>query len=344
MLTNEAGEVTSHLQGMFNRTIRMLEAGVKPVYVFDGKPPTMKSGELAKRKAMKEKAVAEMEEAKEAGNVEDEDRFSKRTVSMTKEHQEDCKRLLRLMGVPVVEAPCEAESQCAALARAGKVYAAGSEDMDTLTFASPVLVRRLTFSEARKLPILEFRLADILTAMELTMPQFVDLCILCGCDYTDTIRGIGPKNALKLIKTHGTIEKVLESLDTTKFPLPESFDYAQARELFLHPEVTDPETLECKYAEPDEEALTKFLVEEKGFNPDRVARGIEKLKKARGGGSQRRMDSFFSAAPAPAGAGGGGGSAGPGGPKPKAGAGAAGAAKKKGAPDAKASAAKKFKK
>jgi hypothetical protein len=59
------------------------------------------------------------------------------------------------------------------------------------------------------------------------MPQFVDLCILCGCDYTDTIRGIGPKNALKLIKTHGTIEKVLESLDTTKYPLPESFDYAQ---------------------------------------------------------------------------------------------------------------------
>ena len=94
-------------------------------------------------------------------------------------------------------------------------------------------MRRLTFSEARKLPILEFRLADILTAMELTMPQFVDLCILCGCDYTDTIRGIGPKNALKLIKTHGSIEKVLESLDTTKYPLPESFDYAQVCEVGL---------------------------------------------------------------------------------------------------------------
>ncbi len=115
-------------------------------------------------------------------------------------------------------------------------------------------VRRLTFSEARKLPILEFRLPDILSAMELTMPQFVDLCILCGCDYTDTIRGIGPKKALALIKTHGTIEKVIENLDTTKYPLPDSFDFAQARELFLHPEVTDPETLECKYSEPDEEA------------------------------------------------------------------------------------------
>jgi flap endonuclease-1 len=93
--------------------------------------------------------------------------------------------------------------------------------------AAHVQVRRLTFSEARKLPILEFRLPDILAGLELTMPQFVDLCILCGCDYTDTIRGIGPKTALKLIKTHGTIESVIESLDKTKHPLPDSFDFAQ---------------------------------------------------------------------------------------------------------------------
>ncbi len=47
-LTNEAGEVTSHVQGMFNRTIKMMASGIKPVYVFDGKPPQMKGGELAK--------------------------------------------------------------------------------------------------------------------------------------------------------------------------------------------------------------------------------------------------------------------------------------------------------
>jgi XPG I-region len=97
-----------------------------------------------------------------AGAVEDVERFSKRTVHMTKDHQEECKTLLRLMGVPVVEArvrvwgcgtggicdhgapllqaPCEAEAQCAALCKAGKVYAVGTEDMDTLTFAAPVLV------------------------------------------------------------------------------------------------------------------------------------------------------------------------------------------------------------
>lgn len=46
MLTNEAGEVTSHIQGMFNRTIRMLSKGVKPCYIFDGKPPQLKGGEV----------------------------------------------------------------------------------------------------------------------------------------------------------------------------------------------------------------------------------------------------------------------------------------------------------
>jgi len=47
------------------------------------------------------------------------------------------------------QAPCEAEAQCAALVKAGKVYAVGTEDMDALTFGASVLLRHLTFSEAR---------------------------------------------------------------------------------------------------------------------------------------------------------------------------------------------------
>ena len=161
-LTNEAGEVTSHLQGLWYRTIKFVESGIKPVYVFDGKPPTLKGGELAKRKVAKEKAMVDLAAATEAGAAEDIERFAKRTVHMTKDMQEDCKKLLRLMGMPVVEAPCEAEAQCAALARAGKVYAAASEDMDTLTFGAPRLVRRLWASEASKTPILEINLEKIL--------------------------------------------------------------------------------------------------------------------------------------------------------------------------------------
>jgi len=106
---------------MFYRTIRFIEAGIKPCYVFDGKPPTLKGGELAKRKAAKEEAQKALETAQESGNLEDIERFSKRTVKMDATHISDCKRLLTLMGMPVVEAPCEAEAQCAALAKAGNV-------------------------------------------------------------------------------------------------------------------------------------------------------------------------------------------------------------------------------
>lgn len=97
-----AGEVTSHIQGMFNRTIKFLCAGVKPVYIFDGKPPDFKSGELAKRLAKREKAEADLAAAKESGETDDIDKYSRRLVKVTKQHNEDCKELLRLMGVPVV--------------------------------------------------------------------------------------------------------------------------------------------------------------------------------------------------------------------------------------------------
>jgi len=69
--------------------------------------------------------------------------FSKRTVRVSKEMTEDAKTLLRLMGVPVIEAPTEAEAQCSALAKAGAVHAAVSEDMDTLTFGAPVMLRNV---------------------------------------------------------------------------------------------------------------------------------------------------------------------------------------------------------
>ena len=211
-LTNEAGEVTSHLQGILYRSIRMLKNGIKPVFVFDGKPPEMKSGELQKRRKAAQEAKDKLKEAKEAGDVENMEKFSKRTVRMTKDHIEDCKRLLRHMGIPVVEAPSEAEGQCAELVKKGKAWATSTEDMDALTFGTTVQLRRLTHSAAKKMPVLEINLAKVLEGLEMTMDEFIDFCILCGCDYCDSIRGIGPKTALNLVKKHGTMEKIVASL------------------------------------------------------------------------------------------------------------------------------------
>ena len=106
-LTNAEGETTSHLMGTFYRTIRMVDNGIKPVYVFDGKPPTLKSGELEKRGEKRAEAEAALAKAKEEGNEEEVDKQSRRLVKVGREHVEDAKRLLKLMGIPTVDAPCE---------------------------------------------------------------------------------------------------------------------------------------------------------------------------------------------------------------------------------------------
>lgn len=291
-LTNEAGDVTSHLQGMFSRTIRLLEAGIKPVYVFDGKPPEMKKDELLKRHAKRNEATEELTKAVEAGDTDAIEKFSKRTVKVTKQHNDDCKRLLRLMGVPVVEAPCEAESQCAALCKSDKVYAVASEDMDSLTFGAPRFVRHLMDPSSRKIPVMEFEVAKILEELEFTMDQFIDLCILCGCDYCDSIKGIGGLTALKLIRQHGSIEGILENINKDKYQIPEDWPYQEARRMFKEPSVT-LDIPELKWTAPDEEGLVNFLVKENGFSQDRVTKAIEKIKSAKNKSSQGRLESFF---------------------------------------------------
>eukprot|EP00588_Corethron_pennatum_P011105 CAMPEP_0194272680 /NCGR_PEP_ID=MMETSP0169-20130528/6175_1 /TAXON_ID=218684 /ORGANISM="Corethron pennatum, Strain L29A3" /LENGTH=408 /DNA_ID=CAMNT_0039015399 /DNA_START=50 /DNA_END=1276 /DNA_ORIENTATION=- len=322
MLTNSEGEVTSHVQGMFNRTVRYLSEGIRPVFVFDGKPPVFKSGELLKRRAKRAKAEVDLKAAQEAENIEEQDKHNKRLVRAGTKENDDCKRLLRLMGVPVVEAPCEAEAQAAALCAAGKVYAVGTEDMDALTFATPVLLRKMAFANDTKFKLQVMHYKKAVDGLGLTHAEFVDLCILMGCDYCDPIRGVGPKTALKLIREHKNIETILQNISDKKYTVPaewlppkknaaeEGTDdetpkedeepfvpvYVHARRLFNEHEVTPPDSFNFKWGDTlDADALTKFLVEDMSFSADRVANQVLKLKKAFASTKkpQARMDSFF---------------------------------------------------
>lgn len=290
--TTAAGETTSHLLGLWSRTIRWMKFGIRPVYVFDGAPPEMKRDELRRRSAVKAKAKEGEAAAREEGDAEAEAKLARRSVRVTREMNAEAQRLLAAMGVPVVVAPGEAEAQCAQLCRAGFVFAVGSEDMDTLPLGAPVLLRDMSASEAQKKPVRQLRLARVLDGLGVDMAQFVDLCILCGCDYAPQIRGVGPKRAYELIRKHGRIEAILASPDMAKYTVPEPYPFLQARALFHAPDVA-ADRPDMDFRDPDEDALVQFLVHEKQFDETRVRNGVEKLRACRKQAVQSRLDSFL---------------------------------------------------
>eukprot|EP01022_Parablepharisma_sp_SALTPOND_P013233 TRINITY_DN1752_c0_g1_i1.p3 TRINITY_DN1752_c0_g1~~TRINITY_DN1752_c0_g1_i1.p3 ORF type:complete len:307 (-),score=44.58 TRINITY_DN1752_c0_g1_i1:6301-7221(-) len=242
-------KVYRHLVGLFNRTIQFLSHGIKPIWVFDGKPPEKKKDELKRRHELKTKAEEQKGQAEEEGKLAEAKMMAGRSIRVTPDMTEDAKKLVRLMGLPMIEAASEAEAQCSVLARAGKAYATATEDMDALTFGTPRLLRGFS---SKKEPIIEIELAGVLEEFEMSMDEFIDLCIMCGCDYTPHIEGIGPVKAYKFIKAHKTIEAVLAKIEgevsktkkEKKYKIPAGFDYVTARKLFKEPDVLDPEKIE----------------------------------------------------------------------------------------------------
>ncbi len=303
--TNDSGMNTSHIIGLFYRSIKLLELGIKPVYVFDGKPPPMKGGELRKRAELKAANIESHKKAQEAGDTEAMEKFSRRINTITPEMTDACKNLLRFMGIPVVEAPCEAEAQCAEMCKAGLVYATASEDMDSLTFGTTRLLRHLwagTSSTAAKKGIkpAEYSLSVALEDLDMDMAKFIDMCMLCGCDYLDGIRGLGPVTALKLMREHGSMGDVLQVIKGNgKYTMPDEYPHDEARKLFCSPEVLSAKEIKLKWTGPDGEKLTNFLVKEHNFDESKVQSGIKRLEEARKATNQVRIDQFFKPKAAP---------------------------------------------
>lgn len=282
---------TSHLVGMFYRTIHMVENGIIPVYVFDGKAPPMKAIELQRRSERRQKAQKMLESAKLEEDKKEIDKHEKRRVKVEESHVDDCKRLLQLMGVPFVTAESESEAYCSLLCKRGAVKAVATEDMDALCFGAPVLLRNMNASQSKSLDIDEYNLNAILGELELSMDSFIDLCILMGCDYCATIKGVGYKRAYDLVKKHGSIESIIES---EKLEIPDNFDYKAARLIFNElSNIGEAESFEISYDQLDRDGLIQFLVKEKGFDEVRVLNGVEKMIKSSKRGCQIKLDAFF---------------------------------------------------
>ncbi|ABL87859.1 flap endonuclease 1 [Pyrobaculum islandicum DSM 4184] len=296
-LMDRVGRITSHLSGLFYRTINLMEAGIKPVYVFDGKPPEFKLAEIEERRKVKEKAMEEVLKAIKEGRKEDVAKYMKRAVFLTSDMVEDAKKLLTYMGVPWVQAPSEGEAQAAHMAKRGHCWAVGSQDYDSLLFGSPRLVRNLAVSPRRKIgeEVIELspeiiELDAVLKSLRLkNREQLIDLAILLGTDYNpDGVPGVGPQKALKLVWEFGGLEKMLETvLRGVYFPV----DPLEIKKFFLNPPVTDEYSTDIK--KPDEQKLIDFLVREHDFSEDRVLKAVERLKRAQTKYKISSLDSFF---------------------------------------------------
>ena len=297
-LMDSRGNITSHLSGLLYRTINLLEKGIKPVYVFDGKPPEMKDLEILKRMKIKKEAEKKYEEALRRGDLEAARKYAQRALRLTEPMVRSAKMLLELMGIPYVQAPSEGEAQAAYMTRKGDAWATASQDYDSLLFGAPRLVRNLTISGRRKLPgkdvYVEIKpeiidLEESLRTLGITREQLIDIAILLGTDYNpDGVKGVGPKRALRLIKTYKSLEKVLPIVNG-EFPV----DPLEIRKFFLNPSVTDNYVIEWK--EPDKEGLIKFLCKEHDFSENRVEKAIRRLEKAmRQIRTQSSLEEWFS--------------------------------------------------
>src|SRR5215470_3360639 len=274
-LRDSTGRITSHLSGLFYRTTRLIaDYGLKLVFVFDGAPPARKAQEIVKRRAVRDRYEREHAAALDQGDLAR--AYSKATMTsrLTREMVGEARELLRLMGLPTVQAPSEAEAQGAYMAATSPdVWAAASKDYDSLLFGAPRLVRFLTISGKEFLPSQgTFRpivpevldLAALLAGWTITREQLIDLAILMGTDFNEGIHGIGPKKALRLVQQHGRIEAMPDEI-TSALADAETLD--EIRQIFLHPDVTDAFTVDASL--PDFDGVMRFLCDEREFSRER---------------------------------------------------------------------------
>lgn len=294
MLMDNLGRPTSHLNGLFMRTAKMVSEGIKPVFVFDGEPHALKTRTLQARREVKERAKEEYQLAIEAGDLERARMKAAQSTYLTQDMVKDSQELLDYLGIPWLRAPSEGEAQACHMAEKGDVWGVVSQDFDALLFGTPRLIRNLTVTGKRKVPgqnryvNIEPELIDlqfVLSAIGLNREQLIDMCILIGTDFNPGVKGFGPKKALKAIQEFNDLENVMKEKD---LDIP---DYDLVRKIFREPNIVDDYSF--SWSPVDEENVVKFLCDEHAFAEERVKNTLENFVKFKGSVAQRSLDQWF---------------------------------------------------
>lgn len=299
-LTDNQGKTTSHLIGLFSRTTNLMEKGLKLAFVFDGKAPEIKQKTWEKRSSIKQEASLKLKEAEELGNIQDMKKFASRTAVLTKEMIEESKKLIQALGCPIIQAPSEGEAQATHLVKNGHAYGCVSQDYDNLIFGCPTLIRNLSIEGKRKkagklgyqkISLEIIYLKEVLDHLQLSLDQLIVVAILVGTDYNPGgVKGIGPKNALKLVKEFkNDFEALFQKVEWDKH-YPE-LGWKELFEIIKNIPVTDDYKLEWKPI--NEKAVIQLLVEEHHFGLERVQGKLDDLQKTQVPIAQKGLSSFF---------------------------------------------------
>ena len=297
-LMDSKGNITSHLVGLFSRTTKLMQAGLKLAFVFDGKPPKLKEKERERRKQVKIEAEKMYEKAKSEKDMENMKKYASRTTRLTKDLVDEAKEVISALGLPIVQAPSEGEAQAAYMAKKGEAYASVSQDFDSLLHGTPNLVRNLSIAGKRKktnklsyetIKPEIISLPDNLNNLGIDSNQLIVLAMLIGTDYNlRGIKGIGPKNALKLVKKH---ENDFDSLfDEVKWQ--EHFDFPWTEVYHVIKDMPTTDDYELKWQKADKARITKILVDKHNFSEERVNSTLEKISSGEEAKQQKSLTDF----------------------------------------------------
>lgn len=284
-LADSHGNTTSHLAGLFYRTINLLEKEIRPIYIFDGKPSELKSETLKKRAAVRTDAEKKASTALKEGDLEEARKMGSRALKMTPTMVEEAKELLRLMGLPVIEAPQEGEAQASVMAARGQLFGVASQDFDCLLFGANDLFRNIGITGKRKVAGKNFyveikpqhiELDNVMKQLGINRKKLIWLGILIGTDFNEKFPKIGPKTALKLVRQHDSFKEIIGE---TKFE-PE-FDYKEIEEVFMSPASREVAAKELEMRKPDKEKITDFLVGKHDFSAERIGNALDRIILAR---------------------------------------------------------------
>ncbi|HLD42740.1 MAG TPA: flap endonuclease-1 [Candidatus Nanoarchaeia archaeon] len=283
LFTTSEGVVTSHLIGLFSRTTLLMKKGIKMAYVFDGEPPQLKLVELQRRKEIKIESQKKYDEANKRKDEAEMRKYAGRTSRLTPQMIEQSKEVLELLGIPLVQAPSEAEAQASFLVKNTDAFAVASQDTDCLLYGTPRLVRNLSATARRKRPgmlasspsepeILE--LSETLNLLGLDHDQLICLGMLVGTDFNvGGIKGLGPKTGLKIIKTFGKdFDGLFRHVKWNEFF---GASWKEVFNLIRHMPVTKDYSLTWK--KPQLSRLQQLLIHTYEFSEDRVLSSLAGL-------------------------------------------------------------------